>query len=196
MEHPNAELYRRLTAAFQSGDIDTVKNALAPGVRWHEAGNPEVLGREAVLQQMSGAIRRIDGNIAVHDVLANDEHVIAISLLEASLLQHGHLLGSVVAEPISAQLYERLRRRGRIYDPVDRPAFDEHRAFGLPDGEITLLMCTEPTGATRHVDDDHVPRRGQTRERPLTNVAHESAFPRLDGVIKADPIPDLHARRP
>ena len=45
MEHPNAELYRRLTAAFQSGDIDTVKNALAPGVRWHEAGNPEVLGR-------------------------------------------------------------------------------------------------------------------------------------------------------
>ena len=53
MEHPNAELYRRLTAAFQSGDIDTVKNALAPGVRWHEAGNPEVLGREAVLQQMT-----------------------------------------------------------------------------------------------------------------------------------------------
>ena len=31
MEHPNAELYRRLTAAFQSGDIDTVKGALAPG---------------------------------------------------------------------------------------------------------------------------------------------------------------------
>ena len=49
MEHPNAELYRRLTAAFQSGDVDTVKGALAPGVRWHEAGNPEVLGREAVL---------------------------------------------------------------------------------------------------------------------------------------------------
>ena len=78
MEHPNAELYRRLTAAFQLGDIDTVKGALAPGLRWHEAGNPEVMGREAVLQQMSGAIRRIDGNIAVHDVLANDEHVIAM----------------------------------------------------------------------------------------------------------------------
>ncbi len=78
MEHPNAELYRRLTAAFQSGDVDTVKAALAPGLRWHEAGNPEVMGREAVLQQMSGAIKRIDGNIAVHDVLANDEHVIAL----------------------------------------------------------------------------------------------------------------------
>lgn len=78
MEHPNAELYRRLTAAFQAGDIDTVKGALAPGLRWHEAGNPEVMGREAVLQQVSGAIKRIDGNIAVHDVLANDEHVIAL----------------------------------------------------------------------------------------------------------------------
>lgn len=78
MEHPNAELYRRLTAAFQAGDIDTVKGALAPGLRWHEAGNPQVMGREAVLQQVSGAIKRIDGNIAVHDVLANDEHVIAL----------------------------------------------------------------------------------------------------------------------
>jgi len=78
MEHPNAQLYRRLTAAFQAGDIDTVQGALAAGLRWHEAGNPEVLGRQAVLQQMSGAIRRIDGSIAVHDVLANDEHVIAM----------------------------------------------------------------------------------------------------------------------
>jgi ketosteroid isomerase-like protein len=78
MEHPNVELYRRVTAAFQSGDIDTVKGALAPGLRWHEAGNPEVMGREAVLQHMSGAVKRIDGNIAVHDVLANDEHVVAL----------------------------------------------------------------------------------------------------------------------
>ena len=78
MEHPNVELYRSLTAAFQAGDLDTVKDALAPGLRWHEAGNPEVMGREAVLQQMSGAIKRIDGNIAVHDVLGNDEHVIAL----------------------------------------------------------------------------------------------------------------------
>jgi ketosteroid isomerase-like protein len=78
MEHPNVELYRRVTSAFQSGDIDAVKGALAADVRWHEAGNPEVIGREAVLQQMTSAVKRIDGNIAVHDVLANDEHVIAL----------------------------------------------------------------------------------------------------------------------
>jgi uncharacterized protein len=78
MEHPNAGLYRRVTAAFPLGDIDAVKDALAPDLRWHEAGNPEVMGREAVLQQMSGNVKRIDGNIAVHDVLANDEHVVAL----------------------------------------------------------------------------------------------------------------------
>ena len=78
MEHPNAELYRRVTAAFQSGDIDAVEGALAPDLRWHEAGNHEVMGREAVLQHMSGDVKRIDGNIAVHDVLANDEHVVAL----------------------------------------------------------------------------------------------------------------------
>ena len=44
MEHPNAELYRRLTAAFQLGDIDTVKGALAPGLRWREAATPRSWG--------------------------------------------------------------------------------------------------------------------------------------------------------
>jgi hypothetical protein len=38
---PNAELYRRLTAALQSGDIDAVKGALAPGQRWQRPGNPQ-----------------------------------------------------------------------------------------------------------------------------------------------------------
>ena len=47
-----------------------MRSALAPGLRWHEAGNPEIMGRDAVLQRMSGAVKRIDGNIAVHDVLA------------------------------------------------------------------------------------------------------------------------------
>jgi hypothetical protein len=62
----------------KSGDIDAVKAALAPGLRWHEAGNAGVMGWEAVLQQMSRAVKRIDGYVAVHDVLANDEHVLAL----------------------------------------------------------------------------------------------------------------------
>jgi ketosteroid isomerase-like protein len=78
MEHRNADLYRRVIAAFQSGDIVAVQDALAPSVRWHEAGRPEAMGREAVLQQLSGAVKRIDGIVAVHAVLADDEHVIGL----------------------------------------------------------------------------------------------------------------------
>lgn len=80
MEHPNATLYRRLTSAFQSGDIETVKGALAPELRWHEAGNPDVIeGRDAVLQRMGGAGQQVEAKVDVHDVLANDEHVVALA---------------------------------------------------------------------------------------------------------------------
>jgi ketosteroid isomerase-like protein len=95
MEHPNAELYRRLTAAFRSGDVDAVRGALAPDLRWHEAGSPDVMGREAVLRRMTGAVTRIDGNVAVHDVLAGDEHVVA--LIRVALRKPD---GSEVAYPV------------------------------------------------------------------------------------------------
>ena len=91
MEHPNAELYRRVTPAFQAGDIDAVKGALAP-----------------VLEQLSGAVKRIDGNIAVHDVLANDEHVIAMinvalrkpdgSEIAYPAIEIAHMSGGLITE--------------------------------------------------------------------------------------------------
>ena len=40
MEHPNAELHRRLTEAFQSADIETLKAGLAPDLGWYEAATP------------------------------------------------------------------------------------------------------------------------------------------------------------
>ena len=77
--HPNAELYRRLTAAFQEGDLDAIRGGLAVDVQWHEAGDPTVLdGRDAVLQRMTGAAVHVQGRIDVHDVLADDEHVVAM----------------------------------------------------------------------------------------------------------------------
>jgi ketosteroid isomerase-like protein len=74
--HPNAELYRRLTAAFQEGDLDAIRGGLAVDVQWHEAGDPTVLdGRDAGLQRMTGAAVHVEGRI---DVLADDEHVVAM----------------------------------------------------------------------------------------------------------------------
>ena len=78
MEHPNAELYRRLTAAFQARDVDTMTKMIAPDVRWHEAGNPQVIeGRSGVMQRMS-RIGDVEGAVDLHDVLADDEHVVAM----------------------------------------------------------------------------------------------------------------------
>lgn len=80
MDHPNATLYRQLTAAFQSGDIEAVKGALAPDLRWHEAGNPEIIeGRDAVLDRMAGGNQQVEVSLDLHDVLANDDHVVAMA---------------------------------------------------------------------------------------------------------------------
>ncbi len=80
MEHENAALYRRLTSAFQSGDVEMVKGVLAPDLRWHEAGNPDVIkGRDVVLERMGGTGRHVEVSVDLHDVLANDEHVVAMA---------------------------------------------------------------------------------------------------------------------
>jgi ketosteroid isomerase-like protein len=77
--HPNAESYRRLTAAFQTGDFDAVGRGQAVDVQWEEAGEPMVVdGRDAVLRRMTGAIAHVEARIDVHDVLADDEHVVAM----------------------------------------------------------------------------------------------------------------------
>ncbi|MGH9248776.1 MAG: nuclear transport factor 2 family protein [Acidimicrobiales bacterium] len=95
MEHPNSELYRRITAAFQAGDTDMLRSAVASDVRWHEAGNPEVIeGRDAVMQRMSAAAQ-LDNKIDLHDVLANDEHVVAMLNVELTKPD-----GSQVAYPV------------------------------------------------------------------------------------------------
>jgi ketosteroid isomerase-like protein len=78
MEHPNAAAYRRLISEFASGDLDGLKGKLAPDVRWHEAGNPEPIeGREAVLQRIGG-VGALQNDIELHDVLADEEHVVAL----------------------------------------------------------------------------------------------------------------------
>jgi SnoaL-like polyketide cyclase. len=95
MEHPNAELYRRLTAAFQARDVDTMTKMIAPDVRWHEAGNPQVIeGRSSVMQRMS-MVGEVEGAVDLHDVLADDEHVVAMLNVQ---LRKGD--GSQVSYPV------------------------------------------------------------------------------------------------
>ncbi|TET99249.1 MAG: nuclear transport factor 2 family protein [Dehalococcoidia bacterium] len=84
-EHPNVALLRRGYEAFAKGDMATLTELFSEDTVWHEPGNNplsgEQRGREAVFAmfgrtaQLSGGTYRVE----LHDVLANDEHAVALS---------------------------------------------------------------------------------------------------------------------
>ncbi len=84
-EHPNVALLRRGYEAFAKGDMATLTELFSEDTVWHEPGNNplsgEQRGREAVFAmfgrtaQLSGGTYRAE----LHDVLANDEHAVALS---------------------------------------------------------------------------------------------------------------------
>lgn len=84
-EHPNVERTRQGYAAFASGDLDKLRNDhFAPDVVFHVGGHSpltgeykgidEVFGFFGKLAEMTGGSFKLD----VHDILANDEHVVAL----------------------------------------------------------------------------------------------------------------------
>ena len=84
MAHPNEDLVRRGYKAFGTGDIATLSELFADDIVWHAGGRSpitgdykgkdEVFGFFAQLAERAGGTFRID----IHDVLANDEHVVAL----------------------------------------------------------------------------------------------------------------------
>jgi len=77
-EHPNAALFRKLSQ--DPANVEDMLNALDDNVEWHEIGNPEPLrGREAVVKRWtSGDLESAQFDTKVHDVVANDDHTIAL----------------------------------------------------------------------------------------------------------------------
>ena len=89
-DHPNAALPRKGYEAFASGDMATMTDLFAEDVVWHLAGNNPLSGvhrgRDAVFAifakttQLSGGTFKIE----LHDVLANDQHAVALTRGTAS----------------------------------------------------------------------------------------------------------------
>lgn len=83
-EHPNATVFRRGYAAFNSGDMDTIRQLFDENIVWHAGGRnrfsrdahgiDETLGFFLELVQATNGTFRID----VHDIVANDEHAVAM----------------------------------------------------------------------------------------------------------------------
>jgi hypothetical protein len=82
-EHPNVERLRRGYAAYAAGDLATLRGMLADDVSFHFLGHTplsgayngltEVLGYFARLQESGAAFR-----FEVHDLLADDQHAVAL----------------------------------------------------------------------------------------------------------------------
>ena len=111
VSHRNEQVVRDLYAARESGDLATVERLLAPDVEWHEPYEylGDIHGREAVLAALREVVEATHGSfhIDLHDVLANDEHAIALVQWRATHDGHDmrgqeiavyHVRGGVVVE--------------------------------------------------------------------------------------------------
>lgn len=117
-DHPHAALVRAGLEAFGAGNVRAIVDLLDDDVVWHQIGVPQPLrGREAVAAAMP-AIGEVDFTIdtELHDVVANDEH--AIALVNATAHRGGRTLEYRTAEIMHV-------RDGRV---VERWAFSDDTA--------------------------------------------------------------------
>jgi ketosteroid isomerase-like protein len=83
-EHANVDLLRKGYAAYGTGDMAVLTELFADDLLWHVAGRSPVSGdykgRDAVfgffgkLMELSNGTAKIE----VHDILANDDHAVAV----------------------------------------------------------------------------------------------------------------------
>ena len=72
-DHPNAAMFRE---SF-TGDVSEMRDALADDVVWHQIGGNTIHGADAVMEFIT-AMGDVDINLDLHDVVANDDHTIAM----------------------------------------------------------------------------------------------------------------------
>ena len=77
-EHPNAVMARQIADALSRGDMQDLAEFLADDVVWHEIGSAEPLRGKAALAARSGGAVDYEIIGTLHDVVANDEHTVAL----------------------------------------------------------------------------------------------------------------------
>lgn len=85
MAHPNEDLLRRGYDAFGRGDMAAIAELFADDIVWHFPGNNPLAGdykgRDNVLAFFGKSVEQAGGTlrVEVHDILANDEHGVALT---------------------------------------------------------------------------------------------------------------------
>lgn len=87
MAHPNEVLLRKGYDAFAKGDLDTIRGLFAPDIVWTVPGRSPLAGTYKGIDEVFGLfaelVKRSEGTfqIELHDVLANDQHAVALATL-------------------------------------------------------------------------------------------------------------------
>ena len=94
-DHPNAALARSAMEGFNNGNMERMSEFLADDVIWHEIGRAEPRRGRA---EMAASLGSSDFEITakVHDVVANDDHTIA--LVDATATRDGKTFKCRTAE--------------------------------------------------------------------------------------------------
>lgn len=84
MAHPNEDLLRQGYQAFAEGDMQTLDELFDDEIAWHVPGNNPLSGEYNGKQEVFGFFGKINEladsfSIEVHDVLANEEHGVALT---------------------------------------------------------------------------------------------------------------------
>jgi ketosteroid isomerase-like protein len=122
MAHPNEEIVRSGFDAFAKGDVDTLRQLFDQDAVWHVPGRSPLSGDHRGLDAILGFLARtmeLTGGTfraEVHDVVANDEHAVALYVtrgeregrtLESRDVLVSHVRNGKLAEAwlLSANLY-------------------------------------------------------------------------------------------
>lgn len=119
MAHPNEDLVRAGFAAYSRGDVQALLTEFfSPDIVWHvpgrgplagdHAGADTVAAHFARVAELSGGTHRVE----VHDVIGNDEHVVALHVaraersgkqLELNAMQVFHVSNGKITEAWTVQ---------------------------------------------------------------------------------------------
>ena len=83
-DHPNVALMRKGYGAYETGDLDLLRDLFAPDIKWHVGGRSPLAGEYNGIDEVFGFFGKIlemtggQTKLELHDVLANDEHAVAL----------------------------------------------------------------------------------------------------------------------
>ena len=95
-DHPNAAKYREVTEAFMAGNLEAMNEYVADNVEWWYIGGDTPLRGKQALVEMYQSLGDTEIKVDLHDVIANDTHVVA--LVEATATRGGKTLKYRTAE--------------------------------------------------------------------------------------------------